>query len=211
MTAKRAEERDKEVIFKNCAPFTDHISKISNTQVDHVRDVDVMIPIYNLIEYSDNNSKTSGLLWQYYRYEPNDNLTNSKSFKYKAGITGKIPDNDNLDDVKIAVPLKYLSTLCRTLEMSLINCEINLILTWSENCVISYVSIVTLSSKDNTKLLQQLKSGFRRTINWNKYQSKISTERLNQYLDYLTDPGFQEVNRFFVLSFESNAHRTRET
>ena len=110
--------------------------------------------------------------------------------------------------------------------MSLINCEINLILTWSENCVISsgngvtkfaitgtklYVSIVTLSSKDNTKLLQQLKSGFRRTINWNKYQSKISTERPNQYLDYLTDPGFQEVNRFFVLSFENNAYRTRET
>ena len=116
MTAKRAEERDKEVIFKNCAPFTDYISKISNTQVDHVRDVDVVIPIYNLIEYSDNNSKTSGLLWQYYRDEPNDNLTNSKSFKYKAEITGKTPDNDNLDDVKIAVPLKYLSTLCRTLK-----------------------------------------------------------------------------------------------
>ena len=97
--------------------------------------------------------------------------------------------------------------------MSLINCEINLILTWSENCVISsgngvtkfaitgtklYVSIVTLSSKDNTKLLQQLKSGFRRTINWNKYQSKISTERPNQYLDYLIDPSFQGVNRFSV-------------
>ena len=90
--------------------------------------------------------------------------------------------------------------------MPLINCEINLILTWSEDFVISsaagetkfnitdtklYIPAVYLSTQDNAKLLQQLKSGFKRTINWNKYQTKVSTERQNQYLDYLIDPGFQ--------------------
>ena len=71
-----------------------------------------------------------------------------------------------------------------------------------------YFPVVTLSTQDNTKLLEQLKSGFKRTINWNKYQSKVSTQRKNQYLDYLINPTFQEVNRFFVLSFEDEAQRT---
>ena len=70
-----------------------------------------------------------------------------------------------------------------------------------------YVPIVTLSTHDNAKLLELLKSGFKRTTNWNKYQSKITTERPNQYLDFLIDPSFQEVNRRFILSFEDNAHR----
>ena len=114
------------------------------------------------------------------------------------------------------VSLKYLSNFWRTLEMSLINCEVNLILTWTSTCVITnskgvgrftindaklYVPVVTLSTKDNGKLLEQLKSGFKRTINWNKYQSKISTEAQNQYLDFLINPSFQGVNRLFVLSF----------
>ena len=83
--------------------------------------------------------------------------------------------------------------------MPLVNCEINLILTWSEDCVISsttgekkfkitdtkiYVPVVTLSVQDNAKLLQQLKSDFKRTISWNKYQTKVSTEGQNQYLDF---------------------------
>ena len=71
-----------------------------------------------------------------------------------------------------------------------------------------YFPVVTLSTQDSTKLLEQLKSGFKRTINWNKYQSKVSTQRKNQYLDYLINPTFQEVNRFFVLSFEDEAQRT---
>ena len=108
--------------------------------------------------------------------------------------------------------------------MPLINCEINLILTWSANCVPSegdrqptfaitklYVSAVTSSTQHNTKLPQQLKSRFRCTVNWNKYHSKISIERPNEYLDYLIDPSFQGVNRLFVLSFQDNAHRTRHT
>ena len=102
--------------------------------------------------------------------------------------------------------------------MPLINCEINLILTWSEDCVISSatgatkfkitntklcVPAVTLSTQDNAKLLQQLKSGFKRTINWNKYQPRVLPERQNQYLYFLIDPSFQGANRPFALSLEN--------
>ena len=74
---------------------------------------------------------TSGSLWQYYRDDSNGTITESKWFKYKIKITGKTPATGNTKDVKIAVPLKYLSNFWRTVEMSLINPEINLILTWS--------------------------------------------------------------------------------
>ena len=114
----------------------------------------------------------------------------------------------------------------RTLEMPLINCEITLDLNWSENCVIVatnianqgatfsktdanlYVPVVTLSTQDNAELLEQLKFGFKRTINWNKCQANVSKERVNQYLDFLTDPSFQGVNRLFVLPFENRAQKT---
>ena len=92
--------------------------------------------MYNLIEYSDNYSKTSGSLWQYYKDDPNNNTTDSESLKFKVKITGETPDDGNTKDVEIIVPLKYLSNFWKTLEMPLINCEVNLILTWSEDCVI---------------------------------------------------------------------------
>ena len=110
--------------------------------------------------------------------------------------------------------------------MPLINCEINLILTWSDNCVISsatrktkfkitdtkfYIPVVTLSIQDNTKLLNQLKPSFKRSINWNKYQTKVLTEGQNQYLDFLIEPSFQGVNRRFVLSFENEDDRKVHT
>ena len=96
-----------------------------------------MLPMYNLIEYNDSYSKTSGSLWQYYRDEPNDNLTDSESFKSKIKITGKTPAAGNEKDVEIMVPLNYLSNFWRTLEMHLIKCEVNLILTWSSTCFIT--------------------------------------------------------------------------
>ena len=110
--------------------------------------------------------------------------------------------------------------------MPLINCEINLTLTWSEDCAISsatgetkfritdakvYIPVLTLSTQDNAKLLRQLKSGFKRTINWNKYQAKVSTEGENQFLDFLIDPSFQGVNGLFVLSFENEDDRKVHT
>ena len=128
-------------------------------------------------------------------------------------------NNAQVDDaqyiVVVMLPLKYLSNFWRTLEMLLITCEITVDLNWSENCVIAatnvtaqvtkisitdakrYVPVVTLSAQDNAKLLEQLKSGFKRTINWNIYQQKVSTERPYQYLDFLIDPSFQGVNRLF--------------
>ena len=110
-------------------PFTNCIGNINNTQIDNAKDVVVVMPMYNLIKYSDNNSKTSESLWQYCRNEPFDQIVNSKSFIYKIEITGKPPAACNVKDVKISVPLKHLSNFWRTLEMPLINCEINLILT----------------------------------------------------------------------------------
>ena len=221
--ARPADERNKEVTFKNCAPFTKCISRINNTDIDNTHDIDIVMPMYNLIEYSDNYSKTSGSLWQYYKDDPNDNLTDSESFRSKVKITGNTPNNGNKKDVEITVPLKYLSNFWRTLEMPLINCEVNLILTWSKDCVITnstsegkfaitetklYVPVVTLSTRDNEKLLQQFKSGFKKTISWNKYESSIKTFAQNRYLNYLINPCFQGVNRLFVLSFENENDRT---
>ena len=147
----------------------------------------------------------------------------SESFKSKIKITGKTLAAGNTKDVEIIVPLKYLSNFWRTLEMPLINCEVSLFLTWSSTCVITnstgegrftitdtklYVPVVTLSTQDNAKLLQQLKSGFKRTINWNKYQSDPKTYAQNRYLNHLVNPCFQGVNRLFVLSFENENDRT---
>ena len=197
--------------------------QINNTDIDNAKDIDIVMPMYNLINYSDNYAKTSGSLYQHYKDYPNDNIADSESFKSKVKITGKTPNNGNTKDVEIIVPLKYLSNFWRTLEMPLINCEVNLILTWSKDCVITnsegeakfaitetklYVPVVTLSTQDNAKLLQQLKSGFKRTINWNKYQSSIKTYPQNRYLNHLVDPSFQGVKRPFVLSFENENDRT---
>ena len=143
-----------------------------------------------MIKYSDNYWKTSESLWQCCKDGPNDNLADSESYKSKIRIIGKTPDNGNTKDVEVIVLLKYLSNFWTTLEMPLINCEVNLELTWSKHCVITnstgegkfaitetklYVPVVTLSTKDNVKLLQQLKSGFQRIIYWSKCESSVKT------------------------------------
>ena len=137
IAGRQADERDKGVAFQNCASFANCIGEINNTQVDNAKGMNIVMHMYNLIEYSDNYVKTTGSLWQYFRDEPNDNLADSESFKSKIKITGKTPNDDNEKDVEIMVPLKYLSNFWRTLEMPLINCEVNLILTWSSTCVIT--------------------------------------------------------------------------
>ena len=129
------------------------------------------MPMYNLIEYSDNYSDTSGSLWQFKRDEiinnadvTNDN--NAPSFKYKANLIGNTENNGRKNGVKIAVPLKYLSNFWRSLEMPLINCKVELSLKWYENCILSsagtavtfsitdtklYVSVVTFKIESNAK------------------------------------------------------------
>ena len=230
-----ANNTNKKVIFKNCAPFTSCISKINNTQIDNAEYIDIVMPMYNLIEYSDNYSKTSGSLWQYCKEIPAvnnagnivdfDGANATDSFNFKTKITGKTND-DGRKNVEIMVPLKYLSNFWRTLEMSLINCEVNLILTWSPDCVIIYtnvtnqiptfvipeatlyVPVVTLSTQDNAKLLTQIKSGFKRAISCNKYLSKLELLRRNPNLNHLVEPSFQGVNRLLVLAFENAVERT---
>ena len=137
---------NKEVTFKNDAPFTDCTTEINNTQIDYAQKVDIITSMYNLIEYSDAYSKTSGSLWQYYRDEPaldnNGNITdfsddnnNSASFKFKQKITGQT-GNSSAKDVEIMVTLKYLNNFWRTHEMPLINCEVSLQSKWSRKCII---------------------------------------------------------------------------
>ena len=153
----------------------------------------------------------------------NDNLANSESSKSITKITGKTRADRNTKNFEMIVPLKHLSNFWRTLEMPLVNYEVNLILTFSRDCVITnltgagkfaitetklYLSVVTLSTQDNAKLLQHLKSGFKRTINWNKYQSSIKTYAQNRYLNHLIDPSFQGVRILFVLSFKNENDRT---
>ena len=176
-----AKNTNKKVIFKNCAPFTNCISEINNTQMDNAKDIETVMPMYKLIEYSNNYSKTSGSLWQYTEdilAVDNNNATVNftehnltDSFNLKAKMTGQTGD-DGTKYVEIMVPLKYLSNFWRNLEMPLIICEVNLVLTWSTNFVIVstnvanqnatfaitdtnlYVPVVTLSTQDNSKLLQ---------------------------------------------------------
>ena len=156
--AAAANNTNKKVIFKNCAPFTNCISGINNTQIDNAKDIDIVMPMYNLIEYSDNYAKTTGSLWQYCKDIPARNNNNeiteftlvntTDSFKFKAKITGQTED-DGTKDVEIMVPLKYLSNFWRTLEMPLINCANNLILIWSSACVLISTNIPHSKSSCN--------------------------------------------------------------
>ena len=229
---------NKKVIFKNYAPFSKCISKIDNTSVGDAKDIDIIMSMYNLIEYSDIYSKTSGSLWQYTKDIPavdsNNaivNFTNNllisltDSFNFKVKMTGQTGD-DLTKKVEIMVALKYLSNFWITLEIPLINCEINLMLTWSASCVIVstdvanqnatfaitdtklYVPVVTLSTKDNAEFLKQLESDFKRVVNWNKYLSNPELLAQNPNLNHLIEPSFQEVNRHFVLAFANDAQRT---
>ena len=137
------------VAFKNCAPFTRCISHINDKHVETVKNLDIIMLMYNLIECYDNYADSSESLYKLKRDESPMNdaenllnvaLDNSNSFKYKASLLGKATDADgndtSLKNTKIVVPLKYLSIFFRSLEMILINCKIHLQLNWNNNCVI---------------------------------------------------------------------------
>ena len=128
-----------QVAFKDCAPFKDCRTEINDTFVDYADFINITMPMYNLIEYSDNYSDTSGSLWQFKRDEIVNNADvsndNAPSFKYKANLIGNTENNGTKNGVKIAVPLKYLSNFWRSLEMPLINYKVELSLNCIENCV----------------------------------------------------------------------------
>ena len=187
------------------------------------------MPMYNLIEYSDNYSDTSGSLWQFKRGEQNMNNGNhnnistadSVSFKYKSTILENPTADGALKNAKIVVPLKYLSNFWRSLEMLFINCKIQLELNWTKNCVMSnfagettfkirntklYVPIVTLSTEDNINLTKQLNKGFKRPVYWNEYKTKIESRNLHGQnpVRFYLDASFQGVKRLFVFTFDNN-------
>ena len=135
------------VAFKNCAPFTRCVTHINDEHVKTAENLDIIMPMYNLLEYSDNYADSSGSLWQFKRDEQNtnnngnpDNVTTagSSSFKYKSRIfkTLEAADNGVFKNVKIAAPLKYLSNFFRSLGMPLSNCKIHLELSWSKDCLL---------------------------------------------------------------------------
>ena len=189
------------VAFKNCAPSRTFDVTINDEHTEKAEDLDIVMPMYNLLEYSDNCQDSAGSLYQFKRDEPPDDnanvANNTTSLVYKSKLISRTDDN-NVNNVKLVVPLKYVSNFFRSLELPLVNCKIDLELTWHKDCVISsanaaagqvvsfmitntklYVPVVTLSTKDNTNLTKQLNEGFKRTIYWNQYVSKPFPETLH--------------------------------
>ena len=233
------DRQNKPVILKNNAPFVSCITRINGELIEDADDLDIVMPMYNLLECSKNYRKTIGSLYHYYRDELNDNanlnnfannnVVSSNSFQYKNKIIGNtynidstiVPaaggarvanpnynaNNSGKKNVELAIPLKYLGNFWRALNMPLISCEVSLELKWDKTCVITsqqiginldggnttaptgatlalndcklYIPVVTLSKDDEIKLLTNLKSGFTREIEWNKYRSQMSTEAIN--------------------------------
>ena len=159
------------------------------------------------------------------------NKITGNTYNVDAGVQGYDVNKNGTQEVELAIPLKYLGNFWRTLNIPLISCEVSLELQWDKNCVITsleqrdisggnrdnaptgatlsitdcklYVPAVTLSKDDEIKLLTNLKSGFKREIIWNKYRSQMTTEAINNNLNILIDPTFTNVNRLFVLAYQT--------
>ena len=230
------------------------ITRINGELIEDADDLDIVMPMYNLLEYSKNYRKTIGSLYSYYRNEltndnninfANRNVVNPNTFKYKnkiigntynldAGADGYDANKNGTQTIELAIQLKYLGNFWRPLNILLISCEALLELKWNKNCVITslkerqvdagpppvfdgapagaslaindcklYIAVVTLSKDDEIKLLTNLKSGFTREIEWNKYRSQMTTEVINNNLNILIDPIFTNVNRLFVLAYQT--------
>ena len=142
-----------QVVFKNCAPFEKYRTEINETFIDETDFINIAMPMYNLIEYSVNYSSTSGSLWHFGRDEiiNNADVTNDDnipSFKHKASLIGNTEDDGAKNRVKIAAPLKHLSNFWISLEMSLINCKVELSLKWYETCLLTAATTSTFEITD---------------------------------------------------------------
>ena len=221
--------------LKNWSPFTKCNLEINDEHVYTAENLDRVMPMYNLIEYSDNYQDSSATLYQYKRDEPPDDIddnlatNNSSSFKYKVNLLGNPVVDNNVAtlNVKVVVLLKHLSNFFRSLEMPLINCKIRLNLTWKKECVLLsndgdavfiindtklYVPVVTLSKEDNKDFIEQQNKGFQRSIYWNEYKTKeINEDAGANVFKYINlDPSFQGVNRLFVMAYNrANVQPTR--
>ena len=245
-------KRNRPLTLKNKAPFVSCTTRINFNLIEDADDLDIVVSMYNLLEYSKNYRKTIGSLYNYYRDELGDDadnnnfdnikVVNSNTFNYKNKIIGNTYNLNAIDDgydvnkngtqeVELTIPLKYLGNFWRALNIPLISCEVSLEIKWNKNCIITsleqryigggnrdnastgatlsitdcklYVPAVTLSKDNKTKLLTNLKSGFKRKIIWNKYRSQMTTEAVNNNLNILIDPTFTNVNRLFVLAYRT--------
>ena len=248
------DKKNRKLILKNNAPFVSCITRINGELIEDADDLDIVMPMYNLLEYSKNYRKTIGSLYNYYRDEltndnndnfANRNVVNPNTYKYKNKIIGNTYNVDaaaagydanknGTQEVEIAIPLKYLGNFWIALNIPLISCEVSLELKWNINCVITslkerqvdagppvvrdgaptgaslaindcklYIPVVTLSKDDEIKLLTNLKSGFTREIEWNKYRSQMTAEAINNNLNILIDPTFTNVNRLLLLAYQN--------
>ena len=231
-----AADANTRLALKNCVPFSKCNLEINDEHIDTAENLDITMPMYNLIEYSDNYQDSSATLIQYKRDEPpeanaiNDlTVDNSNSFKYKVSLLGNPVVVNNIEriNVKVVVPLKYLSNFFRSLEMPLINWKIKLNSTWKKEFVLSTdagnavfiindtkmcVSVVTLSKEDNKDFIEQQNKGFQRSIYWNEYKTKeINENAADNVFKYINlDPSFQGVNRLFVMAYNrANGQPTR--
>ena len=200
--------------LKNCAPFTKCNLEINDEHVNTAENLDIVMPMYQ---------DSSATLYQYKRVEPPKDsavadltANNSNSLKYKIKLLGNVTEvagGVRRLNVKVVVPLKYLSNFFRSLEMSLINCKIKL-----KECVLStgageavfitndtklYVPVVTLSKENNKDFIEQQNKGFQRSIYWNEYKKKEINEDVDaNVFKYINlDPSFQGVNRLFVMAY----------
>ena len=217
--------------LKNCAPFTKCNLEINDEHVDTAENLDVVMPMYKLIEYSDNYQDSSATLYQYKRDEPPEDdavadlTADSPSlFKYKIKLLGNVTEvvgnaaGVRRLKVKTVLPLKYLTNFFRSLEKLLINCKIKLNLKWKKECVLStgvdeavfiindtklYVPVVTFSKEDNKDFIEQQNKGFQRSFYWNEYNTKeINEDADANVFQYINlDPSFQGVNRLFVMAY----------
>ena len=226
------EHQATQVAFKNFAPFTKYIPKIDET-IDDAEHLDLVMSMQNSIENSSNYSETTGSLWFYSKDEATDfnadiaNINNFKSFMYKAKLlenTETDGETGILKSATIAVPLKYLSNFCRSLEIPLINCKIELKLKLTNYCVSSaagadnandkddsiifaikdtilYVPVVILSARDNQNLLKLHSKGFERLVYCNDYKAKSENKNTTNDYRYCLKLNFVEVNRLFVLVY----------
>ena len=148
------DKKSSSLILKNNAPFASCITKINGELIEDAEDLDILMSMYNLLQYSKNYRKTIGSLYNYYRDElsdnanNNDNTVNSNTFRYKnkiigntynvtAGAAGYIANKNGTQNIELPIPLKYLGNFWRALNMPLISCEVSLELTWNKNCVIT--------------------------------------------------------------------------
>ena len=219
-----------QVVFKNCASFEKCSTEIDGTLVDKVNFINIAMAMFSLIEYIGNYSDISGSLWSFKReLTNNEDMTNDDNpplFKYKVSNIGNTENNGTKNGVKIAVPLKYLSYFCGSLEIPLINCKVELSLKWNESCVLTnsanankptfeitdaklYVLIVTLSIENNAKLSKLLGETSKRFIYWNKY--KIIDNRVvenldnneEKYIRELLDTSYQGAKELFVIAYDN--------